>query len=80
MTRLLIMKLRSCVSHYIKTTSSPPQLQYKYQSITLQYFKMAPKIAIVFYSTWGHVKTLALAEKKGIEEAGGSVTLYQYVV
>jgi len=39
---------------------------------------MAPKIAIIFYSTWGHVKQLALAEKKGIEEAGGSVTLYQY--
>jgi len=38
---------------------------------------MAPKIAIVFYSTYGHIKTLAEAEKKGIEAAGGSVTLYQ---
>lgn len=38
---------------------------------------MAPKIAIVFYSTWGHVKTLALAEKKGIEAAGGTVDLFQ---
>ncbi|KAF2468253.1 flavo protein WrbA [Lindgomyces ingoldianus] len=38
---------------------------------------MAPKIAIVYYSMYGHVKTLAEAEKKGIEEAGGSATLFQ---
>jgi NAD(P)H dehydrogenase (quinone) len=38
---------------------------------------MAPKIAIVYYSMYGHVKTLAEAEKKGIEAAGGSATLYQ---
>nr|P42059.1 RecName: Full=Minor allergen Cla h 7; AltName: Full=Allergen Cla h 5; AltName: Full=Allergen Cla h V; AltName: Allergen=Cla h 7 [Cladosporium herbarum]CAA55068.1 minor allergen Cla h 7 [Cladosporium herbarum] len=38
---------------------------------------MAPKIAIIFYSTWGHVQTLAEAEAKGIREAGGSVDLYR---
>jgi len=38
---------------------------------------MAPKIAIIYYSTWGHVRKLADAEKKGIESAGGTVTLYQ---
>jgi len=38
---------------------------------------MAPKIAIVFYSMYGHIKQLAEAEKRGIEAAGGSVTLYQ---
>ncbi|KAK5171999.1 flavodoxin-like fold protein [Saxophila tyrrhenica] len=38
---------------------------------------MAPKIAIVFYSTWGHVQKLAEAEAKGIKEAGGSCDLYQ---
>lgn len=38
---------------------------------------MAPKIAIVFYSMYGHIKTLAEAEKKGIEAAGGTVDLYQ---
>jgi NAD(P)H dehydrogenase (quinone) len=38
---------------------------------------MAPKIAIVFYSMYGHVRTLAEAEKKGIEEAGGSADLFQ---
>jgi len=38
---------------------------------------MAPKIAIVYYSMYGHVKTLAEAEKKGIEAAGGSATLFQ---
>jgi len=38
---------------------------------------MAPKIAIIFYSMYGHVKTLAEAEKKGIESAGGTADLYQ---
>jgi NAD(P)H dehydrogenase (quinone) len=28
---------------------------------------------------YGHIKTLAEAEKKGIEKAGGTVTMYQYV-
>lgn len=31
------------------------------------------------YSMYGHVKQLALAEKEGIEAAGGSATLFQYV-
>ncbi|KAF1975839.1 quinone oxidoreductase [Bimuria novae-zelandiae CBS 107.79] len=38
---------------------------------------MAPKIAIVYYSMYGHIRAMAEAEKKGIEEAGGSVTLFQ---
>jgi len=38
---------------------------------------MAPKIAIVFYSMYGHIKTLAEAEKRGIEGAGGTVDVYQ---
>jgi len=38
---------------------------------------MAPKIAIVYYSMYGHIKQLAEAEKKGIEEAGGSARLFQ---
>lgn len=38
---------------------------------------MAPKIAIVYYSMYGHIKALAEAEKKGIEAAGGSADLYQ---
>ncbi|KAF2797638.1 benzoquinone reductase [Melanomma pulvis-pyrius CBS 109.77] len=38
---------------------------------------MAPKIAIVYYSMYGHVKTLAEAELKGIESAGGSAKLFQ---
>ena len=58
---------------------------------------MAPKVAIVIYSMYGHVvkcscpisyrlyfdlihtpSTVAEAEKKGIESAGGSATIYQY--
>ncbi|KAG8625052.1 hypothetical protein KVT40_006803 [Elsinoe batatas] len=38
---------------------------------------MAPKIAIVYYSLYGHIKTLAEAEKKGIEAAGGTADIYQ---
>ncbi|GAM91367.1 hypothetical protein ANO11243_094160 [Dothideomycetidae sp. 11243] len=38
---------------------------------------MAPEIAIIYYSTWGHVKTLALAEAKGIKAAGGSCDVFQ---
>jgi len=38
---------------------------------------MAPKIAIVFYSMYGHIQKLAEAEKKGIEAAGGSADIYQ---
>lgn len=38
---------------------------------------MAPKIAIVYYSMYGHIKQLADAELKGIQAAGGSADLYQ---
>lgn len=37
------------------------------------------KVAIIYYSMYGHVGTLAQAEKKGIEAAGGQVDIYQYV-
>ncbi|KAL4967965.1 putative NADH-quinone oxidoreductase Pst2 [Aspergillus stella-maris] len=38
---------------------------------------MAPKVAIVFYSLYGHVEKLAQAELKGIQAAGGSADLFQ---
>ncbi|KAI1432743.1 benzoquinone reductase [Xylaria sp. CBS 124048] len=38
---------------------------------------MAPKIAIVYYSMYGHITKLAEAEKAGIEKAGGSADLFQ---
>ena len=38
---------------------------------------MAPKVAIVYYSMYGHIAKLASAEKAGIEAAGGSVDVYQ---
>jgi len=38
---------------------------------------MAPKVAIVYYSMYGHIKTLADAELKGIKEAGGDADVYQ---
>lgn len=38
---------------------------------------MAPKVAIVYYSMYGHVRTMAQAVKSGIESAGGKVDLFQ---
>ncbi|KAH9879384.1 Minor allergen Alt a 7 [Plenodomus biglobosus] len=38
---------------------------------------MAPKIAIVYYSMYGHIKQLADAELKGIQSAGGDAKLFQ---
>ncbi|KAJ5278681.1 NADH-quinone oxidoreductase [Penicillium angulare] len=38
---------------------------------------MAPKVAIVFYSLYGHIQKLAEAEQKGIEAAGGKADIFQ---
>ncbi|ATY58396.1 minor allergen Alt a 7 [Cordyceps militaris CM01] len=35
------------------------------------------RIAIVYYSMYGHIRALADAEKKGIEKAGGTADLFQ---
>lgn len=37
----------------------------------------SPRVAILYYSTWGHIRTMALSIQKGIESAGGSADLYQ---
>lgn len=34
-------------------------------------------ICLPQYSLYGHIKKMAEAEKKGIESAGGTVTLYR---
>ncbi|KAK9491136.1 flavoprotein-like protein [Lipomyces doorenjongii] len=38
---------------------------------------MAPKVAIIIYSMYGHIAQMAEAERAGIEKAGGSATIYQ---
>ena len=38
---------------------------------------MAPRVAIIYWSMYGHIKQLADAEKKGVEAAGGKVDVYQ---
>ncbi|KAK5938686.1 flavodoxin-like fold protein [Knufia obscura] len=35
------------------------------------------KVAIIYYSMYGHVATMAKQEKKGIEAAGGQADMYQ---
>ena len=41
---------------------------------------MAPNVAIIIYSMYGHIAKLAEAEKAGIESAGGKATIYQFVL
>ncbi|KAG5729084.1 Protoplast secreted protein 2 [Termitomyces sp. T112] len=38
---------------------------------------MAPKIAIIIYTLFGHIAKLAEAVKAGLEEAGGKATIFQ---
>ncbi|KAF5135258.1 hypothetical protein DV495_001003 [Geotrichum candidum] len=38
---------------------------------------MAPKVAIVYYSLYGHIRQLALSAQKGISVAGGKADLFQ---
>lgn len=38
---------------------------------------MAPKVAIIFYSMYGHVSTMAQAVKAGVVAAGGSADIFQ---
>lgn len=35
------------------------------------------EVAIIIYSMYGHIATLAEAEKKGVEAAGGKATIFQ---
>ncbi|KAM5534732.1 hypothetical protein V8D89_011596 [Ganoderma adspersum] len=37
----------------------------------------SPKVAIVIYTMYGHIATMAEGVKRGIESAGGSATIYQ---
>ncbi|KAL5498755.1 PST2_1 [Sanghuangporus vaninii] len=39
--------------------------------------KMAPKVAIIIYSMYGHIAKLAESVKAGVESAGGTVTIFQ---
>ncbi|KAK0447057.1 flavoprotein WrbA [Armillaria borealis] len=38
---------------------------------------MAPKVAIVIYSMYGHIAKLAEAVKEGVKTAGGTASIYQ---
>jgi len=38
---------------------------------------MAPKVAIVIYSMYGHIAQLAEKEAEGVKAAGGEATIYQ---
>lgn len=38
---------------------------------------MAPKVAVIYYSLYGHIHTMAQSVKAGIEAAGGQADLFQ---
>ncbi|AQZ16039.1 RFS1 (YBR052C) and PST2 (YDR032C) [Zygosaccharomyces parabailii] len=38
---------------------------------------MAPRVAIIIYTLYGHTATLAEAEKRGVEAAGGTADIFQ---
>ncbi|KAK9447614.1 flavoprotein-like protein [Limtongia smithiae] len=38
---------------------------------------MSPRVAIIIYSMYGHISTLAEAVKVGVESAGGKATIFQ---
>lgn len=38
---------------------------------------MAPKVAIIIYTLYGHTAILAEAEKRGVEAAGGTAEIFQ---
>jgi NAD(P)H dehydrogenase (quinone) len=38
---------------------------------------MAPKVAIIYYSLYGHIRTMAEAVRAGVEKAGGHADLYR---
>lgn len=44
---------------------------------TNKLINMAPKIAIIYYSTWSHTYGNALEIQKGIESAGGKADIFQ---
>jgi NAD(P)H dehydrogenase (quinone) len=60
-----------------KDTTSSSTAAPKSTTTTTTTKKMAPRVAIIIYSMYGHIAQLAEAELKGIKEAGGSAKIYQ---
>ena len=54
------------------TPANPPTTEQKTMAS-----QGSPKIAIIIYSMYGHIRKLAEAEKEGIEKAGGTADLFQ---
>ncbi|KAI1798348.1 flavoprotein-like protein [Ganoderma leucocontextum] len=58
------------------TSAAPPTPAPATQPATSQAMS-SPKVAIIIYTMYGHIATMAEGVKKGIESAGGSATIYQ---
>lgn len=68
----------SCLPESVSTSSRTVKLAIVDLPIIVKstFVKMV-KVAIIYYSMYGHVATLAEAEKKGVEAAGGQADIYQ---
>ncbi|KAJ8604088.1 hypothetical protein CTAYLR_001729 [Chrysophaeum taylorii] len=66
----MVLLCGGCGSSSVKTAGAPAEP-------TTEPPPSMPKIAIVYYSTYGHVKTMADMVKAGVEEAGCEATLLQ---
>ncbi|KAM9891990.1 hypothetical protein OXX79_010332 [Metschnikowia pulcherrima] len=66
---------QTCI--HIKPSNIAPEHSSNFSLQPQTQSKMAPKVAIIIYSMYHHVATLAEAQKKGVEAAGGKADIYQ---
>ncbi|KAF9491756.1 flavoprotein WrbA [Pleurotus eryngii] len=67
----------AAASSQLPPPEDPPSIPLDHFTVNEQQPTMAPKIAIVTYSMYGHINTMADAILKGIQEAGGNADRYQ---
>ena len=61
----------------VEKPTSPPTKTTTTTATTTNKKKKMTKIAIVYYSMYGHVATMAEAVAKGMKDAGADVDIYQ---
>ncbi|KAI0761734.1 flavoprotein-like protein [Irpex lacteus] len=60
-----------------KPESAAPAAAAPAAAATTAETKEGPKVAIIIYSMYGHIASLAEAVKGGVEKSGGKATIYQ---
>lgn len=59
------------------TTSDSPPVLPPVNTTSETTKEMAPKVAIIIYTMYGHIGKMAEAVREGVESAGGKATIYQ---